>query len=290
MYIEKKKQDSMKKVFITFAVGETYEKLSLVLKDSINSFSEYDLIIYNKEDFDINVDANSGYFVTIYKILSCIKSLEEYDEVVWLDTDCLATYNIDKVWNNKVTKYPLLPKHRFYNFDKWPHSKQNYCDPSFLESSKQVVGVTDNSFNDLYLQSCCMLFNKDCLPFLQESLSYYDNYNGETFPFGDETIINCMIWKNKYSDNLGDVFLCSHYFSPHTIEGFIKADNPEDYRRLFDISYRIEGVDEDFLLRHGVSKAYHNRIGLIENNFENVLFFHGSKLTEIHNGYLTLMK
>ena len=81
-----------------------------------------------------------------------------------------------------------------------------------------------------------MLFNKDCLPFLQESLSYYDNYNGETFPFGDETIINCMIWKNKYSDNLGDVFLCSHYFSPHTIEGFIKADNPEDYRRLFDIS------------------------------------------------------
>ena len=99
-----------------------------------------------------------------------------------------------------------------------------------------------------------------------------------------------MIWKNKYSDNLGDVFLCSHYFSPHTIEGFIKADNPEDYRRLFDISYRIEGVDEDFLLRHGVSKAYHNRIGLVENNFENVLFFHGSKLTDIHNGYLTLMK
>ena len=40
------------KTFITFAAGETYEKLSEVLKDSINSFSKYDLVIYRPEDFD----------------------------------------------------------------------------------------------------------------------------------------------------------------------------------------------------------------------------------------------
>ncbi len=35
----------MKRTFVTFAVGEIYEKLSKVLESSINSFSEYKLTI-----------------------------------------------------------------------------------------------------------------------------------------------------------------------------------------------------------------------------------------------------
>jgi hypothetical protein len=208
-----------------------------------------------------------------------------------LDNDCLVTKNIDKIWERKIDNYPLLPKHRFYNFETWPHGKTDYCDSNFLKEGKQKVGLVDSDFNNLYLQACCMFFNKDCESFFKEVLNYYSDYNDVEFPHGDETIINLLIWKNKYSNNLGDVFLCTHYFSPYLIEGFIKSKDSEEYKRLFDISLRTDGVDEDgFILSHGFSLARHNRIGLIENNFDNLLFFHGSKRLDIHNKYLSLMK
>jgi hypothetical protein len=220
-----------------------------------------------------------------------LKALETYDEIVWLDNDCLVTKNIDKIWERKIDNYPLLPKHRFYNFERWPHTKTDYCDPNFLKEGKQKVGLIDNSFNNLYLQACCMFFNKNCQNFFSEVLDYYNDYSNVEFPHGDETIINLLIWKNKHLDNLGDVFLCTHYFSTYVIEGFIKSKDSEEYKRLFDISFRSDSVDEDgFILNHGVSLANHNRIGLIENNFDNLLFFHGSKRLDVHNKYLSLMK
>lgn len=281
----------MRRTFITFA-DENFKDLSNVLSESINSFSEYKLKIYNPSDFNIKYEPEkwkTGY-IYIYKVLSCIKALEEFDEVVWLDSDCLATYNIDKIWDNKIDNYPLLPKHRFYNFNIWPHIKIDHTDPEFLKDAKNKILVVDNSFSNTYLQACCMYFDKNCLNFFNEVLSYFNNYE-DIFPYGDETIINCMIWRNKYQSNLGHVFLCSHYFSPYIIEEFIKLNCKEDFPKLFDISMRIDGIDEDnFILTHGLSRAVHNRIGLVNNNFDNILFFHGSKSVDLYNRYLELMK
>jgi hypothetical protein len=100
------------KVFITFAAGESYEKLAEVLKESIETFSEYDLIVYKPEDFDIDYDPelwNGPSSINFsYKIMSCLKALESYDEVVWLDNDGVATHNIDKRWHHKVDKKHIL--------------------------------------------------------------------------------------------------------------------------------------------------------------------------------------
>ena len=157
--------------------------------------------------------------------------------------------------------------------------------------SNQNINYIDTNFNNCYLQACCMVFNKNCLDFFKEVLQHYQNFNSDVYPYGDESIINCIIWRDKLSNNLGNVFLCSHYFSPYLIEGFIKSKDSEEYKRLFDISLRCDGVDEDgFILSHGFSLARHNRIGLINNNFENLLFLHGSKRLDIHNKYLSLMK
>ena len=163
------------RTFITFAAGEAYEKLSEVLKESINTFSEYPLIIYKPEDFDIKWEPENWQpaYVFIYKVLSCLKALEEYDDVVWLDNDCLPTYNIDKIWNYKVDNYPLLPKERFNNFHIWPSDKPNYQEINFLGESKKRIGVVDNDFNNSYLQACCMIFNKDCVGFFEEVLKHY---------------------------------------------------------------------------------------------------------------------
>jgi hypothetical protein len=278
------------RVFITFAAGESYERLAEVLKDSIETFSEYDLIVYKPEDFDYKLNTDSPYQITVYKILSSIKSLELYDEVTWLDTDCLVTKNIDKIWNNKADGYPLLPSERFNNFHIWPNDKQNCQDVNFLRESKERIGVVDNDFNNSYLQSCCMVMNKSCIPFLDEVISYYDVYDNNTYPYGDESIINCMIWRDKLPNNLGDVFLCSHYFSPYIIEAVLKSKTPEEYNNLFDINHRIADNEDSFILSHGWSLARHNRIGLVNNNFDNLLFLHGSKSADLHRNYLNKLK
>jgi hypothetical protein len=280
------------KTFITFAAGETYEKLSEVLKDSINSFSKYDLVIYRPEDFDIKWEPENWQhsYVFIFKVLSCLKALETYDEIVWLDNDCLVTNKIDRIWNNVITTYPLLPIERFNNFYIWPNIKPNYCDMSFLNDAKNRIGVIDSNFDNIYVQACCMLFNKNCLYFFEEVYLHYQNFDSSVYPYGDESIINCLIWRDKLS-NLGDIFLCSYYFSDYTIQGALTSNNEEEYFKNFDINHREEGIDEDnFILSHGWNLARHNRIGLINNNFNNLLFLHGSKDYNLHNKYLNTLK
>jgi hypothetical protein len=282
------------KVFITFAAGESYEKLAEVLKESIETFSEYDLIVYKPEDFDIDYDPelwNGPSSINFsYKIMSCLKALESYDEVVWLDNDCVATHNIDKIWNNKVDNYPLLPTERFNNFQIWPNDKPNYQDSNFLGEAKRRIGVIDTNFNNCYLQACCMFFNKDCKEFLDKVMYYYQDYDKSIFTYGDESIINCMMWRDKLPNNLGDVFLCSYYFSPYIIEMAIRAKTAEEYNNIFDINHRVNDNEDTFILSHGWSLARHNRIGLINNNFDNFLFLHGSKSSELHNSYLNVLK
>jgi hypothetical protein len=280
------------RVFITFAAGESYERLAEVLKESIETFSEYDLIVYKPEDFDIKWEPENWQpsYVFIYKVLSCLKALESYDEVVWLDNDCLPTYNIDKIWNNKVDNYPLLPTERFNNFHVWPSSKPNYQDPNFLGEAKKRVGVIDINFSNSYLQACCMVFNKDCINFFKEILNYYKEFNSDVYPYGDESIINCMIWRDKLPNNLGDVFLCSHYFSPYILELALSVKTKEEYNNLFDINHRIVDNEDTFILSHGWTLARHNRIGLVNNNFDNLLFIHGSKSADLHRNYLNKLK
>jgi hypothetical protein len=280
------------RTFITFAAGDLYETLSEILKESIDRFSEYNLIIYKPEDFDIKWEPENWQqsYVFIYKVLSCLKALDSYDEIVWLDNDCLPIQNIDKIWNNKIDNYPLLPKERFNNFHIWPNSKPNYQDTNFLSLAKERIGVIETDFSNTYLQACCMLFNKNCINFFKEILNHYQDFDSNVYPYGDESIINCMIWRDKLPNNLGDVFLCSQYFSPYIIDAVLKSNSKEDYNNLFDINHRLVDNEDTFILTHGWSLARHNRIGLINNNFDNLLFLHGSKLPDTHKHYLNILK
>ncbi len=279
----------MQRTFITFSDGEEYQKLCDVLQESINIFSEYPLRIYRATDFNIQIDTdklNTSY-VYIYKVLSCLRALEEYDEIVWIDTDCIVLNSIDRVWYHRISDYPLLPQERFHNFNVLPHNKIDYTSTSVLSEAKSKIGVT-NTHDNQYLQACCMLFNQKCKSFFEEILLHYQDFDSKIYPFGDETIINCMLWRDNKKNNLGDVFLCSHYFSPYTIEAVLKS-NYDDYVNIFDISKST--VEEDTtVLKHGFTLSRHNRIGVKVNNFNDLLFLHGSKSYELHEHYLQISK
>jgi hypothetical protein len=135
-----------------------------------------------------------------------------------------------------------------------------------------------------------MVFNKDCISFFKEILNHYQDFNNNVYPYGDESIINCMIWRDKLPNNLGDVFLCTQYFSPYIIEAALKVKTSEEYHNLFDINHRLVDNEDTFILSHGWSLARHNRIGLVNNNFENLLFLHGSKDPNLHKQYLNSIK
>jgi len=279
----------MKKAFVSFYVGYEYERMTNLLKESIETFSDKPLIVFTPKDFDLEFlpeNWKPGY-IYIYKILSCLKLLEEFDEVVWLDSDCLVTHNIEKIRDYKIDKFPLLPRARFYNFVNWPMPFFECRSPHFMGAAKQKVECFDLDFPDVYLQACCMFINKDCEPFLREVLSFFEDFDGESFFFGDESIINSLFWKYKNSKNLGDVFLCSHYFSSYIFDSFITLQKAEDFPKLFDPSY--DGIFP-IGTHPNIELNTHNRLKLIHNNFENILFFHGTKSYDKHENYLDSLK
>ena len=103
----------MKRTFVTFAT-DNYMELAKVLHESIVAFSNYDLKIYTPNDIYINSSDLKNYRC---KILTCLKAIEDgYDQIVWVDTDCIVTNNIDKIWFEgwRIQDYPLLSKHRFF--------------------------------------------------------------------------------------------------------------------------------------------------------------------------------
>ena len=99
----------MRRTYITFTHGYENDELTKILKKSIDEFSEYELKIFTSKDFDFSYEYDNPTFWKngngfVMKIHSCIKSLEEYDEVVWLDTDIVVTEKVDKIWD----KTPLI--------------------------------------------------------------------------------------------------------------------------------------------------------------------------------------
>lgn len=253
----------MKKAFISFAEGEMYENLADCLKQSINIHSKYNLVVYNQNDFNVkyNLKSPEGF---AYKILSCLKALEVYDEIVWIDCDSIVTRNIDKIWfeSYRLKNYPLIPLNRFSNFDENFIYQKKYT--SINSESLEYFNI--NSNNHVYKQCCLMYLNRKSIDFLKLVLSYFSEKNfSQIFPFGDETIINCLLIKYDYNDDLGDIFICSHYF--HNILGdYLKIDNRYDYAKLF------------------------SQFNINKNNYENILFLHGSKDSFLHNSLINKMQ
>ena len=278
----------MKKQFITFSEGVEYNELCSVLKDSINEFSRHDLTIYTAKDFNIPWQPKEwqrGY-IFIFKILSCLKALEEYDEIVWLDTDIVVTSKIDKIWNYTNQDFPLLPRYRFYNFINWPHSKKGLFN---LKLVGELLGKYDNYD---YVQACCMKFDKKSKAFFEESLSYFDNFQSKKFPMGDETIINYLLRQKNINQNLGDIFLCSHHFDYYHIYKFfdLKEGDLQSYQDLFNplLTPQEEKNRKMFNSKGEELKTIYwklNRLGLV-NCSNEILFLHGSKNVKKHRDYL----
>lgn len=251
-----------RRTFITFSHGELNDELFERLHDSILTFSNYDLKVYRPSDFDKTYDINNPEFWKsglgyVYKILSCIKSLEKYDEVVWIDTDVLVTNYIDKIWfeSYRIEFYPLLPRERFNNIEGGSLGQD------FWKSLPTYKVDTTRQF---YSQACCMLFNQNCLDFFKQTINYFEEFDSQKFPLGDESIMNYLLWDRDLTNNLGNIFLCSH-FSHYNLSMYISSINRENFKFSHNYTYK-------------------------DNTFENILFLHGCKNIDIVDYLLSELK
>jgi SAM-dependent methyltransferase len=255
------------RTFITFSDGHINDELAKVLNKSLSAFSKHPLRIYRKEDFVVQYDTSDPNFWAsgmgyVYKVLSCLKAMEEYDEIVWIDTDCIATNYVDKIWFDswRIDSYPLLPEYRFNMFRNLGNGM---IDSEFLKAGRNKVGCPEPTLRNFYSQACFMLFNRSCRAFFEETLSYFNSFDADCFPNGDESIINCLLWKYGFNGSLGNVLLCSEFFGNELI----------DIMSLKDSGVFMDAIGE----------------GATHNIFGNVLFLHGTKSVELASGILGSM-
>lgn len=263
-----------RRTYITFSDGPENDALAEVLHKSISEFSRYGLRIYRRHDFegDYGIDSDPDFWRSgrgyVYKALACLKAIEEYDEVVWIDTDCVATTYIDKIWFEswRISRYPLLPRSRFYLFGRDISVNLEIEAPeslNFLRKAREKTGAATTEKRPFYSQACFMLFKKSCKAFFEEALSFFDNFEKDCFHNGDETIINCLLWKYGVEDSLGDIFICSYFFGYHSNE-------------IASMTCREQFAN--FRYRPA------------QNIFENILFYHGTKSTEVAESILSTLK
>jgi len=290
----------MKRCYITH-VTKDYLEVALNLAKSIKLFSEIPLIIYcvnfnddslNKENIrNIKLDltesseqdyvhSDSGNFFInrdserIFKILSAKTiamemSLEEgWDEVCYLDSDCLATTMVDELfdWCDKIEDYPIATEGiheymiRIFNgiqfgnpFEfTWPTPDNKLCLEwplmNFLELNENQRGR--------YRTTGIMLMNQKCLSFIKtwKELCYIlpKLVNLKRYaPYHEETVYNVLSWKKS---NVGFP-LCYVNISNglETVKDFYTNHNESYFDGNF---YKIPEDKRNIKVLHGEKRPF----------------------------------
>jgi hypothetical protein len=303
----------MKKVYITHITGD-YLDVALNLAKSVRLFSEIPLLVYcidlvedststleeienvfvrhiklnlEKSTSEDYLSADSGNFYVnrsssrIFNILSSKTiamemALEEgWEEVCYLDSDCLATPLVDELfdWTNIITDYPIATEgiyeymmwteggvQRGNPFEfSWPTPDHKLC----LEwPLMNFLGMKENQ-RGTYRTTGIMLMNQKCLSFIKTwkelcqilsklvDLRIYATYH-------EETVYNVLSWKKTDEGfplcyiNLGEgLETVKHFYSVDAKEGTLRWSD-EDSNQNF---YMIPEDKRNVKVLHGEKRS-----------------------------------
>lgn len=302
----------MKKVYITHATRD-YLEVVVNLSRSLDKFSEIPLIVYciglkeeDKKEFEkfpkvslrnieIEISSpgedyfynNSGNFyinrssLRIYQIL-CAKTIamemtleEGWEEVCYLDSDCIATPLVDEIfqWSPIIKDYPVATEgiHEYMLIIKdgiqvgnpfegtWPVADNTksleWPLMNFLEMSPESRGR--------YRTTGIMLMNQKCLPFIKtwRELCFLlpKLVNLEKYaPYHEETIYNVLSWKKKNEGfplcyvNIGEgIETVKHIYSEESKEGELRWSE-EDHSQRF---YMVPESKRNIKVLHGEKRS-----------------------------------
>jgi len=285
----------MKKTYITH-VTRDYLDVAINLAKSIELFSKIPLVVYcigledsDKEKFNIfknvelrnielDIKSNDDDYVTnssgnfyinrnstrIYQIL-CAKTIamemaleEGFDEVCYLDSDCLATPFVDELfdWTNNISDFPIATEgiHEYMiiiengiqkgnPFINWPIADNTYSLEwplmNFMQMKPEERGR--------YRTTGIMLMNQNCLPFIRtwRELCFLLPKLVDTrhyAPYHEETIYNVLSWKKENKGfplcyiNLGEgLETVKHFYSDESVEGNLRWSDTDTSQNFYKI-------------------------------------------------------
>jgi len=242
-------------------------------------FDEYENVQLRNVDLDISertsedytsVDSGNFYInrysARIYNIL-CAKTIamemaleEGWDEVCYLDSDCLATPLVDELfdWMPIVTDYPIATQgiHEYmiwiengvelgnpFAGGSWPVADNKLC----LEWPLMSFLEVDENQRGSYRTTGIMLMNQDCLPFIKTwrefcfilpklvNIRKYATYH-------EETIYNVLSWKKTNQGfplcyvNIGEgLETVKHFYSDDAVEGKLRWDDNDNSKNFYKI-------------------------------------------------------
>jgi len=242
-------------------------------------FDEYENVQLRNVDLDISertsedytsVDSGNFYInrysARIYNIL-CAKTIamemaleEGWDEVCYLDSDCLATPLVDELfdWMSIITDYPIATQgiHDYmiwfengielgnpFAGGSWPNVDNKLC----LEWPLMSFLEVDENQRGSYRTTGIMLMNQDCLPFIKTwrefcfilpklvNIRKYATYH-------EETIYNVLSWKKTNQGfplcyvNIGEgLETVKHFYSDDAVEGKLRWDDNDNSKNFYKI-------------------------------------------------------
>ena len=317
----------MKRSYITHAT-ENYLEVVINLSRSLQLFSSFPLVVYfidsdeqkiedRTKDFpniipryiklDLEKTTKEDYYFTegvnyyvdrlnpkIYNIL-CGKTIamemaleEGWEEICYLDSDCLATPLVDEIfeWSHLVKDYPLATQgiHQYMMIiegDKqignpfentWPIPDHKMCLEwplmSFLEIPENARGT--------YRTTNVMLANQKCKSFIKtwKDFCYLLPRIVDTnryAPYHEETVYNVLSWRKTNEGlplcyiNLGEgVETVKHTYSDEGKEGTFRWSE-EDHSQRF---YRIPEDKRNIKVLHGEKRT--SEVDLILDYLKNM--------------------
>lgn len=282
-----------KRVYITH-ITEDYLEVALNLAKSIRIFSDIPLIIYcvnfngdfiklenvfirnieldlkervendyvysDSGNFYINRDSERIFKILSAKTIAMEMALEEgWDEVCYLDSDCLATPIVDELfdWCDIIDDYPIATEgiheymvniingvqfgNPFEHTWPYPDNKLSLEWPlmNFLELNENQRGR--------YRTTGIMLMNQKCLQFIKtwKELCYIlpKLVNLRRYaPYHEETIYNVLSWKKTNKGfplcyvNLGEgIETVKHLYSSESKEGYLRWDDNDTSKNFYKI-------------------------------------------------------
>lgn len=175
-----------------------------------------------ENDFTGSFDENCKSFHVFIKPLLIKNILEgkllkisDEDNFCYLDSDCFARKYCDNIFLNaeRIVSHPLLNV-ACQEFMMMSDGRGNPFANGDMDLNLSLeaplmhkLGININLRTNTYLQTGVFLFNIKCYNFLLEwfNLCFSDLIiNGwqHFAPFHEETVINCLLWRDKVKDNL----------------------------------------------------------------------------------------
>jgi hypothetical protein len=200
--------------------------------------NDYNLLEYQttgKNDL-IKNDWDKTMYSCFMKASAIAKSLEtDFDEFVYLDVDTFPTKKIDDIFlevEQRDLPYPILPK--FFEQFMMFGGKGNPFQETFDESKTlewwliERLGLKKEDYQrKWYRQSCFFYYNKNSKPFWEETsgiLSDEDIFRNQNEFFGDESVINVLLWKYNVTECFGAEHII-HIAGGNMIDSTDKIDN-----------------------------------------------------------------